>query len=284
MLLVDGEKVLPKEIALQIKSGVSYCTSTTCSIPATAGQLAFWAQHDLVTLGVVYDPTERTAYWVDLQTEAKARTFGRREQTGATIEFGKADWNRFDARMFGEFLVPTLQGNAPRAPLETALAWARSDDPETHSIGVSTLTARYRREPATWTALLALFHERKPEQISSGVCIGLARMMGHDDIGYYSDQVPTDLREHVRADVLQFGTSELAKVLYHVEDCDFSRPSMGYSLLSVLAARRDSPAIIEAVRDDPSADVETRKKAGELFEIYRHDPQWFGLWRRDASA
>src|SRR5665213_1815134 len=67
VLLVDGERVLPKEIAMQIKSGASYCTPTTCKIPATRGQLLFWAGHDLDTLGVVYDPGEAMAYWVDLK-------------------------------------------------------------------------------------------------------------------------------------------------------------------------------------------------------------------------
>src|ERR1700722_19113696 len=66
VLLVEGEQVLSKEIAMQIKSGVSYCTPTTCKIPATGGQLTFWAGHDLETLGVVYDPSEDMAYWVDL--------------------------------------------------------------------------------------------------------------------------------------------------------------------------------------------------------------------------
>ena len=46
VLLVEGEQVLPKEIAMQIKSGASYCTLTTCKIPATASQLTFWKGHD----------------------------------------------------------------------------------------------------------------------------------------------------------------------------------------------------------------------------------------------
>jgi hypothetical protein len=79
VLLVEGEQVLPKEIAMQIKSGASYCTATTCKIPATGAQLMFWANHDFETLGVVYDPSEDLAYWVDLKAEARQLTRGRRE-------------------------------------------------------------------------------------------------------------------------------------------------------------------------------------------------------------
>jgi hypothetical protein len=113
VMLVEGKHVLPKEIAMQIKSGTSYCKPTTCNIPAKAGQLTFWAGHDMDTLGIVYDPDEDMAYWVDLKVEARQRTRGQREQTGAVIEFPKSPWNRFDARMFREFLVPTLQGKTP---------------------------------------------------------------------------------------------------------------------------------------------------------------------------
>jgi hypothetical protein len=62
VLLVEGEKVLPKEIAMQIKSGASYCTPTTSKIPATGGQLMFWAGHDMDTLGPRHRPRRRSPH------------------------------------------------------------------------------------------------------------------------------------------------------------------------------------------------------------------------------
>jgi hypothetical protein len=92
VLLVEGERVIPKEVAMQVKAGSSYCTPSTCKVPATAEQLAFWAEHDLTTLGVVYDPNEGVAYWVNLQAEARKRIQSR-SQKGALIVFPKARWN-----------------------------------------------------------------------------------------------------------------------------------------------------------------------------------------------
>jgi hypothetical protein len=184
VLLVEGEQVLPKEIAMQIKSGASYCTPTTCKIPARAGHLAFWAGHDLVTLGVVYDPGENVAYWVDLQAEARDRTRGRLQSAGAVIEFQKAEWNRLDTHMFGAFLVPTLQRETPHMSLETSIAWARSEDLDTHDLGVRLLSGRHYRAPEMWFTLLDLLRQRDPARITPHVWIALVKMIGHHDDGY----------------------------------------------------------------------------------------------------
>ena len=70
ILVVDGH-VRPREVALQIKSGASYVSSGACHLTASAAHIYFWPKHDLITLGVVYDPAEDNAYWLDLQTAAR---------------------------------------------------------------------------------------------------------------------------------------------------------------------------------------------------------------------
>ncbi len=283
VLLVEGEQVVPKEIAMQIKSGASYCTPTTCKIPATNSQLTFWAGHDLVTLGVVYDPNEKAAYWVDLQREARERTNRRREQTGALIEFPKSVWNRFDARMFAELLLPTLQRKTPRIDLETAVAWARSDDFDTHDLGVRILAARHYKEPEAWFVMLALFREREPVHLSPRAGIAFAQMMGHHDDVSSVREASEELQTRVKEQILWFGPVELAKLLFYVDDYGFERPSMGYSLMSVLAARVDSPSIFVAIRDSPTIDQKTRSKAAQLVAIHEDDPRWFELWHKNGK-
>ncbi len=283
VLLVEGEQVQPKEIAMQIKSGVSYCTMATCKIPASGGQLVFWAGHDLDTLGVVYDPDEKMAYWTDLKVEARQRTRGQREQAGAVIEFPKSAWNRLDARMFREFLVPTLLGKMPLVDLGTAIDWARSEDLDTHDLGVRILAARHYREPQAWETILTLFRERAPERVTPRVGIALARMIGHHDDSYSMRTAPEELQRDVRAQILAFGPEELARLLFHVDD-GFERPSTGYSFMSVLGARSDCTTIFAAIRDDSRFDAATRRKAEYLLEIHENDPHYFEWWHRQTSG
>jgi hypothetical protein len=280
VLLVEGEQVLSKEVAVQIKSGASYCTSGSCKIPATAGHLAFWAGHDLVTLGIVYDPAENAAYWIDLQTEARVLTRGHLQRTGAVIEFPKAEWNRLDTHMFSAFLVPTLQGKVPDIDLKTSVSWALSHDLGTHDLGVRILAARHFREPQMWSTLLDLFRQRDPSQLTPRVWIALVKIVGHhDDVGSYRE-APEELKKHVLGEVLSFGPAELAKLLFHVDDYGFDRPSNGYSLMALLGARADSPKMIALIADDPTIDQETRRKARHLLAIQLDEPRWFEWWRK----
>lgn len=282
VLLVEGEQVLPKEIAMQIKSGVSYCTPTACKIPATGAQLMFWANHDFDTLGVVYDPNENLAYWVDLKVEARHLTRGRREHTGAVIEFPKSSWNKLDALMFREFLIPTLLGKAPLIDLETAIEWASSEDLDTHDLGIRILSARHYREDAAWKAMLAIYHQREPARMTPRIGIALAKMIGHHDDGFSMRSAPEAVQAYVREEILGFGATELAKLLAYVDDMGFERPSSGYSLMSVLAARSDCTTIFAEIRDNPAFGDETRRKAGHLIAMDKYDPRFFGFWHKDG--
>jgi hypothetical protein len=48
---------------------------------------------------------------------------------------------------------------------------------------------------------------------------------------------------------------------------------MGYTLLALLAARRNSPDILRAVRDNPANDGAIRERADVLVKMHNHDPQ-----------
>ena len=281
ILVVDGH-VRPREVALQIKSGASYVSPDLCHLPATAAHIYFWAEHDLVTLGAVYDPAENAAWWIDLQSAA--RDFrATNPKSGTTFNYPKGLWNRFDNTDFTSILVPTLLGEAPSVPLERLCTWVMSDDVETHDIGVRAIRARYYREAAAWDCLIEAFRSKPVEQLTLNLPLGLAKLLGHDDIGYYSGQIPTAVRRPAVAKVLTFGPLEIAKLLSMLPDSDFERPSVGYSLMPLLGQRAESPKILANIRDDNTLDPKVRELARDLFEWYQRDPKWWGFWRRDTA-
>ena len=47
--------------------------------------------------------------------------------------------------------------------------------------------------------------------------------------------------------------------------------------------RAESPDILAAIRDNDKYDPNVRKLAGDLFDWYRRDPNWWGFWRRDTG-
>jgi len=281
MLVVDGH-VRPREVALQIKSGASYVSSGACQLPATAAHIYFWAKHDLITLGVVYDPAEDAAYWLDLQTAAREH-YARHPKSGTTFTFAKAEWNRFDIKQFPSIIVPALLGEPPNVTTEVVCTWIASNNLETHDLGIRVLRARHFREAAAWNALIDTFLTRPVERLSPEIAIALAKLLGHDDFGYYSGEIPHDVRQGAAARVLTFGAREIAKLLTMMDDYDFERPSFGYSLMPLWGSKAESPDILAAIAEDPSLDDEVRTRAAGLYEWHRRDPFWWRCWRRDTG-
>lgn len=280
MVLVVDSHVRPREVAFQIKSGASYVSPGCCHLPATAAHIHFWAEHDLLTLGVVYDPTEMAAWRVNLQ--AISNEFRRsRLKSGTTFNFSKALWNKFDDTDFAAILVPTLLGEAPNVPLERLCDWVVSNDIETHDIGVRTIRARYYREASAWDCLIDAFRSRPVDQLTLNLPLGLAKLLGHDDIGYYSDQIPPEIRRPAVAKVLAFGPKDIGKLLSMLLDSDFERPSVGYSLMPLLGGHQDSAQILAAVRDDETFKSAVRQLAADLYAWSQSEPRWWGFWRRD---
>jgi hypothetical protein len=281
VLVVDGH-VRPREVALQIKSGATYVSSGSCHLPATAAHIYFWAEHDLITLGVVYDPAEKAAWWIDLQSDA--REFRRSNpKSGTTFTFAKGLWNRFDDKDYVSVLVPTLLGEAPSVSLDRLCTWVMSDEIDAHDIGVRAIRARHYREAAAWDCLIDAFRSRPAEQLTLNLPIALTKLLGHDDLGYYSGEIPSAVRASAVAKVLTFGPHEIAKLLSMLPDRDFQRPSLGYSLMPLIGQRAESPAILAEIRDDITFTQSVRELAGDLLTWCQSEPEWWAFWRRDSG-
>lgn len=278
--VVDGH-VRPREIALQVKSGSSYISPGRCHLPASAAHVYFWAKHDLQTLGIVYDPSETMAYWVDLQAAAR-EAHQRNPKAGTTFVFAKALWNRFEPDQFETILLPTLLGEAPTVPLEVVREWVQSDDTETHDLGVRVIRARHYKAADAWTCLIDTFLDKPAENLTPAIAIAFAKLLGHDDIGYYSGEVPADVRKVALNRILRFGTTEVSKLLSLVDDDDFERPSLGYSLMPLWGMSDQSIPILTDISQKETVDQVVRERAMRLLEWYWHDPEWWSFWRRDG--
>jgi hypothetical protein len=281
LLVIDGE-VQPREVAVQVKSGRTYNSARSCHLPATAGHIDFWARHDLITLGVVYDAESGTAFWIDLQAECRALQ-RLRHAGGATIKFPKSAWNCFNDNCFSTVLVPTLLGGAPKLSIATALDWARASDSETHDLGVRTLLARHKQSTATWECLLEAFRTRPAATLSIDVPVGFVKVLGHCDMDDYTGKVDAGIRQLVRAELKAFKADDIAKLLLMLdEDDSFDRGQLGYAFLPLLAGRADSRSLISEVRHDSGQEPEVRDKAEFLLRLYQYDPEWWSLWLQDA--
>jgi hypothetical protein len=97
--LVEDENVRGICLAVQIKSGGSYCTTDSCAIPSDRDHFEYWSKHSLPVIGIVYDPSETLAYWTHITRDLRGRHY--RVQNGPyTLRFAKTEINRFDYDSF----------------------------------------------------------------------------------------------------------------------------------------------------------------------------------------
>jgi hypothetical protein len=277
LLVVDGE-VQPREIALQIKSGKTYNRSGHCRIPVTAAHLSFWAQHDLQTLGVVYDPSERRAYWMDLKAYAKALRQSR--STPKSITFRKSLWKRFDSWTFSAVLVPVLMHRAPHLDLQTALQWAQDDDFDTHAVGVRVLLARHYVEKATSEVLIGLFRDRPSDELTHLVPAAFSKMLGTWELSYSftTAQLPPDVKELAHDAVSNFGVdgvSKLLEFLDHDEGFDFSRGTLGQAFTHIFEVQPNMLDLFRTIATSEQYPDTIREMALKLGSAYSNDPRWY---------
>jgi len=264
VLLVDGEKVTPREIALQIKSGSSYCRAETCSFSTTADQLEFWRQHPLRTLGVIFDPNENCAYWIDLKAEANERRF---ERGGSqTITFRKEPWNRVDRARFRDLFLPSLLGKYPAFDLDLAIEWTRSENYGQHELGLSTLIGKFLHKPETWEVLFDLFDNRKFEETDPHLIWALAHIPTHYDLlSYFSTgSMPKELRILGRERIAKFGRREVLRLLQFVDDGGFERATIGQSVGAIISIIDGHETILREISKDRKLDKTVRAWAKYL--------------------
>lgn len=272
VLIVDGEEVTAKQIALQIKSGSSYNAEGVCKFEATLPQLNFWAAHDLTTLGVVYDPILCAAWWIDLKDESAAL----KRDGGRTIKFEKAQWNKFDLVSFTEILVPRLQGRIPRLSLEKALEWSHHNDENDRYVGIKTLLTKHISERQTWDRLFEIF-ENEWDSDFGEIEIAFFRVMDHNEDCYRSGLISEDLKREIQNKILSFGVTEVAKLL-DFDGQGFDRGDFGYGLFAIVPRLQDWRTILQIIIGNEKQAKHIRENAKILIAIEAHDPHWWSLW------
>lgn len=216
---VDAERVTGVVVAAQIKSGASYVEGETCIIPSDADHFAYWAKHTLSVLGIVYDPSEDAAYWINisetLRYEPELVTDGP-----LTLRFPKHELNRFDKERFRDYIMPRFLGRPIVLDFERSVEFAASDDFQLAGVGIYSLASAYFERDATWDLLLEQFMSRSRDEIHPLLIQVLVRIPGHPDILWHAWQrmPPQTTRDQVLERMrAEFGLAELLKLLHFVD-------------------------------------------------------------------
>ena len=285
--VVDDERVTGICIALQIKSGQSYCSEKSCKIPTTRQQRNYWTGHMFPVVGVVYDPTEEVGYWVDISRRLR----GGAEGAAGHFVFPKSQLSRFDAEGFSTFFLPMFLNKAIRLDFELSREFAFSDSFEMHSIGVRSLFYGFRNDEGTWALFEELLRNRPPEQTTGYLAYIFAHVPGHADISWHKGSIlDKELRELLRNRFSDYDRDLLLPLIRLIDDRRFGRGTVGQSVYAIVDLAIAEPDLkLEALILDESLEAEVRISALSLFclvEQERAEPLlvWFAAEPSDVGT
>ena len=266
--LVDGEKVTGKSIAVQIKSGASYCTESACKIPASREHFNYWLNHSLAVIGFVYDPDKKIGYWIDISNTLKHDR--KRVDIGPyTIAFDKREINEFDTDAFQTFFLPYFLNKPINLSFERSVDFANSEYPDMHKVGLSSLLNNFRQLNKIWDLFFDLFMDRPLESISGYLVYILSLIPGHPDIYWHAgNTLEESQRLSLEDKIKQMRPEFFKRLLYFVDENGFYRGSLGQCVEAIISITPQKISFLKTISEDNSNDIKIRKSALMLYSWY----------------
>ena len=207
--LIQDEKPLGKQIAVQIKSGKSYYNSrgAECLIPIGSHR-DYWTCYLLPVIGIVYVPHLKMAHWVDIKSYLK------KFPEATVIRYRTSEANRFDSSTFPRLFVPTMLGEIPELSLQKALAMFRSSKPDESYLGLIVLFRRYPNVHKVWDEFTQHFVAKRSEDIPPIMVYFLAHIPWHGDILYTGETFTEETKAYGKNLLARFGRDEVIKLLF----------------------------------------------------------------------
>lgn len=266
---VENEIVIGKSVAVQIKSGASYCSKNTCTIPADKEHFVYWSRHSLTVLGIVYDPEERCAYWINI-SEYINNDHNLITSGPYSITFQKSDVYRFNKEAFERVFLPLFLRKPLQLDQETAIQWSLDADSEKHSLGIGTLLYLYRNDEKTWEVFFEILHKRPTEETDPYLVYIFSLIPGHPDIYWHkNNRIEPWLEETIRRRIKRFGLTEVIKLLSFVDDNGVGRGTVGQGVEAIISILPDRDELLKGVVSTVEAEYQIRSSALLLIAYYQ---------------
>lgn len=262
--LIQEGKPLHKQVALQIKSGQSYfdASKLECVFPIGSHRDC-WLQHPLPVYGVVYVPSLKNAYWVDLKHYLQCLP------SATVVRFPIIAANKFDEDCFARIFAPGVASMVPSLSLDEALSLAHSQSQGDVQLGIMVLFRRFPNEVSTWNMLVEIVKTRPLEFIPETLPYYLAHIPWHPDIFAFGEIPNQDTRAYARSRFSEFGFSEVIKLLLLIDpEESISRGSVGQSVEAVISSLENGTSLMEEVSRDKSLPMTVRESAAIIYSMH----------------
>jgi len=271
--LVEGEDVKGITLAIQVKSGASFCTKSSCNIPASKKHFEYWKSHSLPVMGIVYDPNENMAYWTDIKEHIENKPDSI-VNGPYTITFKKADFNRFATDSFDTIFKAIHLKKQIRLSIDKSISYLSSKNNTEHSLGLHVLFNLFCNDSKSWQAIFSTFENRDIYDLDPIIIYYLAHIPGHPDIYWNNGKsISSELRIELRSFISTFSESEIVKLFFMCDEDElsFERGSLGQSIEAIISLIDNKEIKLLSIINNLNYPIYLREAAVVLFVYYQQE-------------
>jgi hypothetical protein len=259
-LVMDGVP-LNKQFAVQIKSGQSFYNgqSKQCLIPVGT-HFKYWSNYPLPVYGIVYVPSIKSAYWVNIKNHLK--------HVGecSTIKFDNTKVNNFTDIDFVKVFLPGILNQLPELSFEEAKILFDSTHASENYLGLVVLFHIAPNAIETWDSFIDFFQNKDFSEIPTRLIYYLAHIPWHPDIWYRGEQINDDTKDHVQKRFDEFDKQDVIKLLSFIdEEVGICRGSIGQSVEAIISFLSNRDELLTEIMEDADLYMHLREVAVLIF-------------------
>jgi len=260
---IEDERPLNKQIAVQLKSGMSYFTveSSECAFPIGSHR-EYWAQHPLPVFGLVFVPSLQRAHWVDIKRYLKANP------NAASVRFSATEANRLDGSTFKTLFMRVVLGQTPILEIDEGFRLARSDKIDEAYLGLLVLFRRFPNNLAVWEELVRTFIKRPASQIPPVLIYWIAHIPWHGDIFGVGEPISLATRQYARGLLSELTVEHVIKLLSFIDpEEQIGRGTLGQSVEAIISSLPNAAMMLRVAIGSAAIDMQLREYAGLILAM-----------------
>lgn len=257
--IIKNEHPTGKMVALQIKSGESFFVRGECVFPIK-NHAKYWSSHHLPMFGIVYVPSLKNAYWVDIK-----KYLAKNKET-STVKYKPTKANTFDAVDFKRVFVPTILEESPDGySFEDSVELFRSSNYDESFLGLLLLFRLYTDKKETWDEFVTYLRQRNAEELPKIFPYFLAYIPWHFDIWGGNEKINDETREYGKKLFESLEKPEIVKLLLMIDEKGIGRGTVGQSVEAVISSLPQSKLYLTEIVNDDDMKLEIRECAATIF-------------------
>ena len=229
------------------------------------GHREYWAVYPLPVIGLVFVPSQKVAYWIDI------KTYLQNHPQDTVIRFRCTRVNVFDRDEFKSLFIPMALKEIPDIPFDQATQLFESTNGNELMLGLVVLFRKFPNRLETWDRFVAFFKRTPAESIPGCLIYYFAHVPWHGDIWGYGEQLTKETENYIRTSHFQhFESDDVAKLLSLVDEENMiGRGTIGQSVEAIVSSLPNRSELLKDILANKARPRFVREVAALIYAMHQ---------------